>query len=494
MANFFIAVGGTGQNVALAYHRLAKLCGFEPAKIYVLDSDLSISRQQPSFVPLEPIPIEPCILPLQRNSFRELFNPNNNADIASMLSVLFTSKELMTPIDEGMFGRPSVGSATIMDKIVLMDGDNTPQHSCKLSDRNFANLLQTLQTPGSHNVVICGSAKGGTGAGGVPTLAQYISSNVDRTRVNIIALYFLRHFNILLPEEQLKYDEIKNTQLKINAESGMCYIADEINKGINACVLFGLLEPIDVPYKEAQAQEEIETFLYSLAAIVGNNSFNTPLTNIFPPNPEKIYAYWIPYDVNSNGSNLLVPDINVYLPNGRAISLDNIPKLAKATIEFLEIFSKYINPLPRYSLVPPLIVPKKLRQAIDTLRNNTQMDKKTAFNNIAEALKRYRAGIESNLEWFRRLLKKESELANQKAITTVLSPDNNEITISITGENYEKTKKRPMGFIRDCVNNTSWANLREVEDFVKPLVIGLQKSINKTFLNNVFGDNMRFLA
>ena len=38
--NFLIAVGGSGQMIALAYFRLAKLCSFEePANLYVMDSD-----------------------------------------------------------------------------------------------------------------------------------------------------------------------------------------------------------------------------------------------------------------------------------------------------------------------------------------------------------------------------------------------------------------------------------------------------------------------
>src|SRR3989304_2761744 len=159
MANFFIAVGGTGQNVALAYYRLTKLCGYEPAKIYVMDSDTSVSGQQTSFIHLEPIPIEPCITKGQRNSFRALFNLSDDANINAMLSVLFTSKELKTPIDYGMFGRPSVGSATIMDKIVLINNDDTTEQGCRFSDRHFANLLITLKSPGHHNVVICGSSK-----------------------------------------------------------------------------------------------------------------------------------------------------------------------------------------------------------------------------------------------------------------------------------------------------------------------------------------------
>lgn len=490
MANFFIAVGGTGQNVALAYYRLAKLCGYEPAKIYVMDSDLSVSHQQPSFLPLEPIPIEPCIEDLQRKSFRNLFNPTGDANVDSMLSVLFTSKELRTPIDDGMFGRPSVGSATIMDKIVLIDNDTTPGGNCKFSDQYFANLLITLQGPGNHNVVICGSAKGGTGAGGVPTLAKYLSNKVDKTKVKIITLYFLRHFNILLRTGELRYDEIKNEQLKLNAESGMCYMADEISNGVDACVLFGLLEPIDIPYREAQAQEEEDMFLYLLAAITGNNAFYTNLAKLFPPNPQKIYAYWIPYDMASKISNLMISDIKVYLPGGRDVSLDQIPKLAKATIDFLEIFSKYINPLPKYSFVPSLITPKKLRQAINTLKNNQQMDKGNVLDNIVDHIKGYKTEIANNLEWFERLLRKESDLANQKPSSTVLSPNNKGKLTTITGENYEKTKEQPMGFIRGWVKRTGWSNLNESPDFIKPLVIGLRRSINSAFLNKAFGEDI----
>lgn len=491
MANFFIGVGGTGQNVALAYYRMAKLCGYEPAKIYIMDSDLSIATNQPSFIPLEPIPVEPCILPLQRNSFRDLFNPKGDAVIDSVMSVLFTSKELQTPIDEGMFGRPSVGSATIMDKILLMDNDNTPKKECQRSDANLANLLGTLQTEGDHCVVICGSAKGGTGAGGVPTLAQYIARNADRTRVKIIVLYFLRHFNILLPTSELKYDEIKNTQLKLNAEAGMCYLADEINRGVDACVLFGLLEPFDVPYREAQKQTEEERFLYLLAGIIGSSSFHANIKTLFPKSQDKIYAYWIPYDAGSNTSNLMVSDIGVYLLNGISVGLDNIPKLAGAVMDFLDIFSKYVNPLPGFSLIPSLVVPNNLKYAIDDLVSNMQSNKKQICEAVANNIREKRTVIESNLEWFKRLLRNENDLANQKPRATVLCPRNGHEAIAITGEGYEKTRRQPMGFIRHWVENTIWNNPKTVDEFVKPLIIGLRKSINKTFLNDVFGD-MKF--
>ncbi len=492
MANYFIAVGGVGQNVALAYYKLTKLCGYEPADIYVLDSDLSIARHQTSFMRLEPIPIEPCILQLQRNSFYDLFNPEKDSNIDSMLSVLFTSKELKTPIDEGMFGKPSVGSATILDKIDLMDNDRTPQQSCRLSDVNFSTLLQKLRSPGIHHVVICGSSKGGTGAGGVPTLAQYISSQVDKERVKIIVLYFLRHFNILLAQEKLKYDEIKNEQLRINAESGMCYLADEIAKDVDGCILFGLLEPFDIPYREAQDQVETESFLYLLAAIVGNNLFHANLAKYLPPNSERIYAYWIPYNDSSKISELMLYDLEIYLPNGRAIGLDNIPKLASATMDFLEIFSRYMNPLPKGSFFPSLVVPKKIRTVIDKFINVTQLDKEKALEDIAEELRKYKNSINDNFEWFKCTLRKECDLANERPEATVLSPDNGEKIITVKEEKYRKTKEQPMKFIRNLVKkHVNWGEPRSINDVIRPLVIGIKKSVNCEFLNDIFKD-MRF--
>lgn len=384
MANFFIGVGGTGQQVGMAYYRLTKLCGYKSAQIYIMDSDLSIARLQPLFIPLDPLPTSPCVAPIQRKSFRNLFNPTGEKEVDSVLSIFFTPKELETPIDKGMFGRPPIGASAIMSKIVLMENDISPEKHCRSSDRNLSELLTSLQAPGDHRIVICGSAKGGTGAGGVPTLAQYILSNVnDRQKVKIVVLYFLRYFNILLPTEPDE-NEIENERLSLNAESGMCYLANEISKDVDACVLFGLREPVNIPYRKTWEQEEIKMFLYLLSAIVANNSYNTPnIERLFPQSPDKIYSYWIPYDENSNISNLMINNIEVYLPNGRFVTLDNIPKIAKATVDFLEIFSKYINPLPRFCFIPSVIVPKKIKETINILTKNMRKDKKDTLQDIA---------------------------------------------------------------------------------------------------------------
>jgi len=494
MANYFIAVGGTGQNVALAYYRLCKLAGYCPANIYVLDSDLSISGHEADFKRIDPIPVPPCIEPAQRNSFRDLFNPVQNLNMNTLLSVLFARQDLITSIDKGMFGKPSVGSATIMDKIDLIDGDKTMQQSCRQSDVPFANLLQALQSPGNHRVVICGSAMGGTGAGGVPTLAQYLAAQVDRNRVKIVILYFLRYFNIQQPQGSLSFAQISNDQIKMNAESGMCYLVGEITEGVDACVLFGLHDPIDIPYREAQNQEETTSFLYLLAAIIGNNTYYADLSQYFPLNPDKVYAYWIPYHIPSNVSELMLSDVKVYMPNGAVVGFDNIAKLASSTIDFLDIFAKYIEPLPKYSFVPSLAVPRKLKNTIKALNNAMQIEKERLLEDLALEIRRTKDAIQSNFQWLTRLLQNECSLAGQRPQATILSPNNNQNVISVSGEKYQDVKKHPMKFLRALMNkDVDWGNRPTASaDLVNPLVIGIRKSINRGFLNEAFGRNINF--
>ena len=60
MSNFFVAVGGTGQMVALAYFRLAKLCGFKKsAYTYIMDSDIDgdVSQDLMQLLGEESIPV-----------------------------------------------------------------------------------------------------------------------------------------------------------------------------------------------------------------------------------------------------------------------------------------------------------------------------------------------------------------------------------------------------------------------------------------------------
>ncbi len=473
MANYFIAVGGTGQNVALAYYRLTRLGGLEPANIYVMDSDRSISSNQGEFKPIAPTPVEPCIREGQKKSFRNLFNPGSDAAIDSVLSALFTSEQLKTPIDKGMFGKPSIGASTIMDKIALIEDDETPDRARAGADPLFSNLINNLNATGQHRVVICGSAMGGTGAGGVPTLAQYIARNVDRTRVKIVILYFLKHFNLINPPPGVESEKrITDSQVKINAESGMCYLRGEISRGVDACALFGIPNPIEREWEKAQEQKEQKLFLYLLAAIVGNNSFYGELEHLFnPPAQDKIYAYWIP------DHGLRLSDIMVYLPDAEPVSLDKIAKLGRATVGFLEVFRRYVMPLPKWSFAPPLIVPRNLRILNEELKRRRGSSTEKTCEAMAEKIKKYKEEIEGYLEWFEELLRIEDQLKAKDPLASILH-GRDEITIK--REDYEETMEHPMRFIRRWIKKTTWD---KQGDFIRPLVMNLRAEIKEAYLS-----------
>lgn len=84
----------------------------------------------------------------------------------------------------------------------------------------------------------------------------------------------------------------------------------------------------------------------------------------------------------------------------------------------------------------------------------------------------------------------EKNLANEKPRAGILSPENDG-TIAITEEDYEKAKRKPMKFIRNLIEKVNWKEPKETMDFVEPLVKKLKSSLNKTFLGNVF-QNMEF--
>jgi hypothetical protein len=473
MANYFIAVGGTGQNVALAYYRFAKLAGIEPAEIFVMDSDRSISGNQGDFKPIAPIPVEPCIREGQKKSFRSLVNPGGDPAIDAALSVLFTSEQMRTPIDKGMFGKPSIGASTIMDKIVLIEDDETPDRTRAGADPLFANLINNLGGTGQHRVVICGSAMGGTGAGGVPTLAQYIARNVDRSRVKIVILYFLKHFNLLTPPSGVESEKrITESQVRVNAESGMCYLRSEISRGVDACALFGLANPIEREWEKAQEQREQKIFLYLLAAILANNSFHADIKEIFnPPAPDKIYAYWIP------DQGLRLSNIKVFFPAAEPVSLEHIAKLARATNECLKVFRSYLKPLPGLTFAPSLVVPRNLRILIDELRKRRGSSADRICEAMAERIRKFEDEMEGYLEWFEELLRTEDQLKTKDPLSSILYGRDE---IRIHREDYRKMLDRPMGFIRKWVNATSWD---KQGDFMRPLVTNVRSELKAAYLS-----------
>lgn len=494
MANFFIAVGGTGQNVALAYHKLAALAGLEPAATYVLDSDPSISINAASFLPLDPIPRQPCVDAFQRNSFRDLFNPRADQNVASVLATFFDKSELDTPIERGMFGHPPVGACAIMDKLALLD-QAEPGTECATSDPNLVNLLNTLANGAQHRVVVCGSAMGGTGAGGVPAIAAYIRTRLAAARVRdsvkIVLFYFLDFFRVQPPTARLRLPLIQPGALERNAKSGICYLADKIAKDADACILFGLEEPINIEYREAQAQKPTNTSLYLIAAVMANNTFNCrTVADLFPAHEDRLYSYWIDCD-NEQRSLLKCSDVPVFLPNGSQVSLDKVVRHGLWVKTWLDLFHKYITPLPGFSFCPPLAVPPKLRRVLEPWqRKNLQL-----VNELRERLVRATEDLDTVLRWVEDILVEDSNLVPNAPKAAVFSAGEAENWRSFRNESRpEGNTAKLMRFMRKWIAETNWGGqVASIDEFLNPLRVGLRRAIDRYLMEQAFGQDMPFV-
>ena len=461
MSNFFVAVGGTGQMVALAYFRLAKLCGFKkPAYTYIMDSDIDgdVSQDLMQLLGEESVPV---IKPIPRadniETFRDIFsNSEYDDNIQPVLPLLFTTEELDTHIRKGMYGRPPVGSTCLSVKMKNIENRQG-------SDTALSRLITALREGQTNNVVICGSLFGGTGAGGIPTLAKYIRREVG-PGIKITIIDLLRWF--WLPEQTHKSHD---SMLKHNAESGVCYLQDKIADSVNACVLLGLEEPVERTYEEIGKQTEKINFINLIAAIIANNSFNVAEYKSLFPNEHSIYSYVVP----DNG--LKASNIKVLMPiRNNTVKLHEIIMLSRAVEKFLGFFEKYIySGPPGFSFTPSLAIPSKLIIAIK--RSSSEV----TCNEVYDKVKEKREEYHDMLEWFKNL--KDSP---------VFETDHTEIT----GTKYQENLKYPMPFLRKWINGIDdfGKEVNNAEEFVDQMIKQLRVTINEMFLNNKFG-KMSFL-
>ena len=481
MANFLVAIGGTGQMAALAYVRLAKLCGFQPARIYLLDRDIAgpLSEKLEEVSGQGKLPAISPIRPDER-TFREIFGRPPTNKVASVLSVLFSEEQLETEIRDGMYSRPSVGSTAFMAKIVLGSQE----------DQQLQRLIQLLNGRG-HRVVICGSVMGGTGAGGVPTLAKYIRQKMTNDHIpahaNFITIIdFIKWFKI--------DDDGINRQLDRNAQSGIFYLKDTIAQFVDACVLLGMDNPDDKmePNRKIGEQEEIKHFINLIAASIIANTFHIhEYQKLFetpnePYMPHEVYGYNIP------DHGLRPADIKIYLPDDTTpnapsiVSLKDIIMLARGTAAYLGAFAQYFQDGPPKTFLIPrdVAIPSSLQQAFERLPGGKR-DEHALWNNVkVEFLDRQKALNDSLSGWFDSL--KLPEYFAFDAQETDLS-----------GKDYTRDTKpgtAPVAFFKGVLDEIALKNWqsrieqRDVSGFVDEIEIALRKKLNALYFERRFGE------
>jgi hypothetical protein len=456
MANFFIAVGGTGQMVALAYWRLHQLMPWlEAAKMYHIDKDTieHFTNVVPSTF-IDPLPAQ-----AGATVYDHFNDPTHNKMCDDILDTLFTSSEQKTEIKTGMYGHPPVGSSVIIDR--LRTGNDGIL--AELLSGNPNSPSPYLKDGGQHTVVICGSAMGGTGAGGVPSIAQYIDQQLANNRANIkiYVFYFLKHFE--LPAAGAK--NINSDQITTNAKSGMCYLTDKIAKGADGCLMMGLnVSPIR-RYEDVGGQTEQSHALHILAAMYAHwvcrgGTF-----------PAKHNAHGIENDWHDDGFVAKNIGIEVLLKNGKTVGLDRLIQLNVAVRAFLIRLSRFINPPPKFAFVPP--IPRELRRALKRLTKQTNEKLETICAKLSTQLLAKAQEIEKIIEWYEEIYQKKTAFSLQPVT-------------ELDGKAYKKAKISPMSVIREWCKNIKSHN-DDITALVEMLTIALYRSLDKTFFNEYFG-------
>jgi hypothetical protein len=170
-----------------------------------------------------------------------LFNYNNytqDAPMRHLFDVLYTERERETSLDVGFRGRPAIGAA-VMSKLNL---DGTA-----LDEEPWITLFNQIKSPGERQTTIflCGSAFGGTGASGFPTLGQLIHNQLERdgyrNNVKLGGALLLPYFEFPIPSEFNNSDEIyaRPEQFLLNTEAALRYYRTEAQGAFNTIYLLG---------------------------------------------------------------------------------------------------------------------------------------------------------------------------------------------------------------------------------------------------------------
>jgi len=263
MSKIIAAVGGTGQEIALACLRLCHMAGVEPPFIFVFDSDTFDPLADRKHVPTRSQTLREVgeLIALYRGANpvefmqvvdREgpgetvvsLFSPANQTprEVDEMLELLLTPWQRITRVIDGFHGQPTVGAITFAD-YVTRDGLGTFLKGRRQNGRViFPGLEQLTELPGEHHIIIAGGTAGGTGPGVIPVLARAISEwkgrrHAEGPQVGLSIVVQLPWFQITRgnPNEDINVERMRS-----NSACLVRLYANELEQLADRVVLLGL--------------------------------------------------------------------------------------------------------------------------------------------------------------------------------------------------------------------------------------------------------------
>ena len=281
MSLYIIAVGGTGAKFveALTHVAAAGLLGENTIRVLFVDPDEANGHINRA---IETIYIyQECYRLLGNGQNREateectwmqspmeLFSPNLWSPLGSnvnrtlsslfnydnykigngmrnLFDALYTEAEKETSLDMGFRGRPAIGSA-VMSRV-----DN-------LSQAPWPDFFEKIKKDSGNGrdarIFLCGSAFGGTGASGFPTLGRLISDRLEakdmncRSSVKLGGVLLLPYFDFTVPGDIQNSEELyaNPNDFLLNTEAALRYYRDQARKTFDLIYLLGTPNPSSV--------------------------------------------------------------------------------------------------------------------------------------------------------------------------------------------------------------------------------------------------------
>lgn len=403
MADLLVAIGGTGQHVALSVARLIRLSAIpkEDIEAYILDSDdtQTLSMKLKTFggtvtdaTPhLHPLRNGNVIYaPFERTTgktvFEKLFIDENSPDSEKMLfDALFDEDSASKDLAKGMYARPSVG-ATVF---------------AKSSEKEMAYLFDCVSR--ADKVIITGSFAGGTGAGITHQLVSILEKKFPHKR---------RYGVFLLPWLTLPGGEkrdVTDMAMNQNMRHGLEYFFSNTAPKLYRSTLLGIPENEPDWLRRAEVvqgkSDEYPHLLHVVAAYIIREMPKDVSTDIqgqvfafgHDEHRESLYGLW---------------KVGVRLRDGRVVQTDlrslvECAYFVKILLNFLtsiEMQDKIKSALRLFSFTHREHITTSLYETIRSHLKDSKLQKDEFINQMIAQWKISSSQLDFSIQWIQNLL------------------------------------------------------------------------------------------
>jgi hypothetical protein len=232
-SRFLIAVGGSGQHIALAITRLVymgalkndiQLIGIDPDNKEPLSRTLlAPANMAGARHPLKQGQVHaPFDVSKHKPTFAPMFVDEHNLDERELFEAMFHKDMDDIPVHKGMYGTPCVGAT------VFAEG---------AQNSSFSNILAPVQN--ATEVHVCGSVVGGTGAGITHKLIKEIRTRYVEPKP-LFGVFMLPWFKVQSSGDSKS--QITNALIQRNATHGIKYFFEHTIPSLTNSALIGFPE------------------------------------------------------------------------------------------------------------------------------------------------------------------------------------------------------------------------------------------------------------